>query len=168
MDTSHVITLPGKLVTALLDHSEKCTEHAPTWDQIYNPAFRKDGKAPKEGVFPNVDDVDKNRIPWGLIIVADQGVYAMSNGEPRLLDRDNESRSKIVFAEGINADTDDFDDWWAAKRRVCGGDDQSFFLDGETAKRAIASTGNLKLEIWNNGLYITSYSVVSSLSTEVQ
>jgi hypothetical protein len=58
-----------------------------------------------------------------LFFVHDNGVYLMSNGEPRdLLDpADPQSSAYVVYAEQCNPTIDD--DWWENSRDLVGGDD---------------------------------------------
>lgn len=67
----------------------------------------------------------------GLILVKDQGVYLMSNGEPGLLKTGTKSSHVVVYAEGHNPDVDDFDDWYV------GGDDFAVGLDWPTFWEAV-------------------------------
>jgi hypothetical protein len=69
----------------------------------------------------------------GLWIVGDQGLYILSNGDPRFLRAadDPEREHSIVFAvyaDEANPWTLPFDQWWEAKRQGFGGDDGVEFL----------------------------------------
>ncbi len=50
-------------------------------------------------------------------LVGDDGVYLMSFAQGA------DTKRTIVYAEGINPEVDDFDDWWNQKRALYGGDD---------------------------------------------
>lgn len=56
-----------------------------------------------------------------LLFVHDSGVYVMSNGIPRDLRDDDESRSHTVHAATTNPSVDD--DWWQNSSDLVGGDD---------------------------------------------
>lgn len=58
-----------------------------------------------------------------LFFVHDQGVYVMSNGEPRDTRdaTDENSRAYTVHAAGTNPDVDE--DWWHNAAALVGGDD---------------------------------------------
>lgn len=56
-----------------------------------------------------------------VILVGDQGVYLMSNGEPPLKHRTGSNRNFVAFAKGINPYCDP--NWWQAKRESFGADD---------------------------------------------
>ena len=65
-----------------------------------------------------------NRTPRGpaLLFVHDQGVYLMSNGEPRLLTEGGAS-NRVIYAEGCDPSIGEFDDWYSMSRELVGGDD---------------------------------------------
>jgi DUF3085 family protein len=54
-----------------------------------------------------------------ILLVHDEGVYLMSNGEPR--DIESGTRSYVAHALGCNPLTDD--DWYDTSRQLVGGDD---------------------------------------------
>lgn len=54
----------------------------------------------------------------GLLFVHDQGVYLMSNGDPRDTDGD---KAYVAYAEGCDPDKDE--NWWENSRALVGGDD---------------------------------------------
>ncbi|ARJ66121.1 hypothetical protein WV31_10825 [Magnetospirillum sp. ME-1] len=63
----------------------------------------------------------------GLFLVHDQGIYLMSNGNPRQMADGSiggegvEGRSKVAYAEGCDPDKDA--EWWDNARDLVGGDD---------------------------------------------
>lgn len=64
-----------------------------------------------------------------LLLVGDHGVYLMPNASPPLM-KDGSigvegqiGARYVVYAEGINPDVDEFDDWWEKKNTTFGGDD---------------------------------------------
>ena len=71
-----------------------------------------------------LESIDKRKIPSGLFLVGDQGVYLMSNASRKI----SEERSPC-YAYGINPNVDAFEDWWHMKRESCGPDDGVDFLD---------------------------------------
>lgn len=62
----------------------------------------------------------------GLVLVGDDGVYLMSNGLPPLPRRDGKPGNRVVYAHGMNPETDD--DWYDTKVAVFGGDDGADLL----------------------------------------
>jgi hypothetical protein len=64
-----------------------------------------------------------------LIFVNDYGLYLMSNGIPGIVpEKDGDN---VIFAEGFDPRTTDFDDYWYAAQRIVGGDDFAEYLDIE-------------------------------------
>jgi hypothetical protein len=57
-----------------------------------------------------------------VVLVGDRGVYFMSAGRPALT-KEGGDGNKVVYAQGCNPETDDFDSWWAIKNETFGGDD---------------------------------------------
>lgn len=162
-----VLKFKANDVRILLDHAKSCTMHSPTFEQMFDPAYRVDGKEVPEGAdFPTAKDVDNSLVPFGLLLVADQGVYIMSNGEPRDIvtphpEDPMKGTSRVVYAEGISPGTNEFDDWWERKRAAMGGDDQGLFLNGDDVEEALASrtkNGFLEVRVKNNTQYVTEVS----------
>ncbi len=121
------------LVQRLLDHSKAATERRPSLDQLYEGRFRRDGQdADLENItaanFPTMDDVDPARIPPGLWLVGDQGVYLMSNSRPPLLVDAADTRNVTAHAAETSPAADP-DGWWEVKRAAFGGDDGVVFLE---------------------------------------
>ena len=119
-------------VRQLLDHSRTATERSPSLEQLYEGRFRRDGKDADlnnltAANFPTADDVDPARIPPGLWLVGDQGVYLMSNGRPALLVDPADSRHVVAHAVEANPGAG-VDAWWDVKRAAFGGDDGVVFL----------------------------------------
>lgn len=143
-------------VKVLLEHAKRCNRHAPTYDQMYDPQYRFDGRSPEEGVLPTSEDVDYTKVPFGLWLVADHGVYLMSNGEPH--DILESEHIRIAYAEGINPDADEFDAWWEAKNAAMGGDDQVVYIEGEDLGRAMTLPGRyFDLMVQTDGQSLTEY-----------
>lgn len=74
------------------------------------------------------EHVDGTKIPIGLWLVGDQGVYLMSNGPF------NEEKAKAgnnaAYAAECNPLLLEFDEWYDNKQRIFGGDDGSEFIPG--------------------------------------
>lgn len=64
----------------------------------------------------------------GLFFVHDQGVYLMSNGQPRDTAGATNGRARVAYAEGCNPTVGEFDDWYSNSRDLVGGDDFAEFL----------------------------------------
>lgn len=113
-------------VARLIVHAADATTRLATWSEKLEEGARLRGV--------HIDDLDTNE--WGELVEAadesgfapepslhfvhDQGLYVMSNGRPNLAKDDPE---RVVYAEGFNPNTDEFDDWWEGARAIVGGDD---------------------------------------------
>lgn len=117
------LTFDRTRVHALLEHALAASERRPTFAQLYDPAYRKAGR--EHVSEPEGSDIDRSRIPAGLWLVGDQGVYLLSNADP------GPTRPpEIAPAYAREADPERlaFEDWWAAKHASFGGDDGVEFL----------------------------------------
>ncbi|MFZ3482178.1 DUF3085 domain-containing protein [Sphingomonas sp. 3-13AW] len=100
----------------IVHHARNSPTRRPCYAELYDPACRKDGKEPDGATYPSQDDVDPAKIPAGLWLVKDQGVYLMSPGEPFLKNRSGDSG---MVAYAFEAGPDDYD----MARAIMGGDD---------------------------------------------
>ena len=130
------------LVRQLLDHSKAATERSPSLEQLYEGRFRRNGKDADlnnltAANFPTADDVDPARIPPGLWLVGDEGVYLMSNGKPALLVDPADTRHVVAHAAEANPAAD-VEVWWDVKRAAFGGDDGVVFLELTFAEGLLA------------------------------
>ncbi|MEN8196752.1 MAG: DUF3085 domain-containing protein [Pseudomonadota bacterium] len=125
-------------VEEILGISRDAKKRTPTFGQMYDPAFRKDGKAPPEGEWPSAEDVDPAKLPPGLHLIKDQGIYLTANAADLPLGEDSR-RPDVVYADGFDPDAVDFDDWWDRARDVMGGDDQVIFVTEEQAAHTLAT-----------------------------
>ena len=97
----------------LIEHAKAATEFDMGYENMTDEECATVG-------FPPIT----SRTPKGpaLLFVHDQGVYLMSNGEPRLLTEDGKS-NHVVYAEGCNPSIGEFDDWYLTSKELVGGDD---------------------------------------------
>jgi hypothetical protein len=127
-------------VQRLLAHAKDAPEHRPTFDQMCDGQFRRDGKNfdfdRSSADFPTSEDVDPAKIPAGLWLVGDRGIYLMSNGAPPLLLGDSTSSHVVAYA--AECDPRNPGDWWDLKRAAFGGDDGTIFLDAPFIEGLIA------------------------------
>jgi Protein of unknown function (DUF3085) len=101
-----------------------------------------------------------------VLLVHDQGVYLMSNGEPRdIVDADatgrkdeasNEGRSFCVYAAGCDPDADE--DWYDTARALVGGDDFGETLPWARELKALIDAGakTITLRMTENSIEIAS------------
>lgn len=83
------------------DEVRRCVEHALNSTE-WGMGWSEDPPAPR------------------LFFVHDQGVYVMSNGNPRDLINDG-NNTYVAYAADCNPNTDE--DWWENSRALVGGDD---------------------------------------------
>ena len=130
------------LVARLLAHAQAASEHSPTYDQLVDPAFLKAGVSSRH---PTGADVDRAKIPAGLMLVGDHGVYLMSNGYPGFSDAEGQAN---LVAYAVEADPRTCpDDWYDVKRASFGGDDGAEFLSADTIRKALEATVGSRLWI---------------------
>lgn len=122
-------------IKSLLDDSINASERRPTYAQLFDDKYSKSDAEPvKQGEWPKSDRVDPTKIPAGLMLVGDQGVYLMSNNA-QAKKVEGTDRLPVVYAKGINPDIDS--DYYEKKRRIFGGDDGVEFIDAEWLKEGI-------------------------------
>lgn len=131
-----ILTFDREHLKRLLATSKAATERSPVLEQLYDPQYRKDGKVPAADAFPKPDEIDPNKIPPGLILVGDHGVYLLSNAHVEL---PQGGKHDVAYALEANPTKLAFDDWWDAKNRSFGGDDGSEFIEHELIEKWLAS-----------------------------
>ena len=124
-----ILTFDREHLKRLLASAKAATERSPVFEQLYDPRYRKDGKAPTPGAFPKPDEIDPTKIPPGLWLVGDQGIYFMSNAHVEL---PKGQKNDVAYAIEANPTRVPFDDWWDVKNRSFGGDDGVEFIELET------------------------------------
>jgi hypothetical protein len=128
------------LVQRLLAHAKNAREHRPTFDQMCDGRFRRDGKTldfdGTSADFPTSDDVDPTTIPAGLWLVGDTGISLMSNGAPPLLPSGSTTSNVVAYA--AECDPRNRGDWWDVKQAAFGGDDGTLFLEASFIEGLIA------------------------------
>jgi hypothetical protein len=101
---SGILVFDADEVRRVIDHSVKAPEQRKMlvgWDMVADKATYQDVPTP------------------AIVLVHDDGVYLMSNGEPRdLVEGD---RSFVAHAKGTKPGTRP--DWWEQSRELVGGDD---------------------------------------------
>lgn len=139
---SGTLTFKAREVRRLLEHSRAAREHRPSYEDLANPAYHKGGgvKLDASG-WPDSDNIDPTRVPAGLLLIADQGVYLMSNGLPALLAEPGGTRNAVAHALESDPGAEG-DDWYDAKRSIMGGDDCVITLPAEMFERVLAVLGD--------------------------
>lgn len=76
-----------------------------------------------------IEQAEKTKKP--VCLVKDQGVYMMSFG------RQAPKGNKVCYADGLDPNKADFDDWYDTAHRICGGDDFAEHIPSDFFRRAI-------------------------------
>lgn len=115
---------------ALVSHARSAKEHRPTYDQLFDEDLLKDGCEAGEH-----DCADLTKVPPGLLLVKDQGVYLMSNGISDSADADKKS-NPVVYAHQCDPKLNP-QNYYDVAREIAGGDDFVEFIDIEVFESAI-------------------------------
>lgn len=146
-----ILSFPMDQVTLLAEHAKSQTSHSPTLDQMFDREFFKDGVGEMSDIeiFQNkCEHIDMTKIPVGLHLVKDGGIYLMSNAKENLHKdpKDHSQGSIVCYAKGYNPDMDE--DVYDKCERAMGGDDVVEFLPiewYEAAKEAGVKAFKLKV-----------------------
>jgi hypothetical protein len=151
----HDLTFDMDKLVLLAAHAMEAKTHTFGYDVLFMPEHHKGGKIVEKDGWPDKDNIDQATIRPALILVKDQGVYFMSNGEPP---PPQENDQHVVYANEANPKSMAFDDWYNAGRTIMGGDDTVMTLfgwpqavlkaqaEGATAIRVAVSETSLELE----------------------
>jgi hypothetical protein len=147
-------TFDSDHVQRLLDESEAANgKRRGNFVQNYDVSFLRDDvsaarrkeialELDSDGISFAIDpetEIDPAKIPAGLWLVGDQGVYLMSNAAER--------NEQVAYADQSNPEKMDFDEWWNAKQDIFGADDGVEFLSIEGLRRGLNPGGKITLEI---------------------
>lgn len=129
-----ILTFDLAQVKPLAEHAAAAAEHSPTFGQHFDRKFWKEGvgKLSDEEIFARQGEhLDLSKIPAGLLLVKDHGIYLMSNGHPGLMRGDGEGH-QVCYAAGHNPDINE--DWYDSASHAVGGSDFQEFIDLEWVK----------------------------------
>lgn len=127
---------PIEGIKKIYEHSIANPVFQPTFSDMYEAKYRKDGKPFKETKkrpWPTADEVDNSKLKPSWLLVKDRGAYAMANTEERL--PGEESVNFCVYCEGCDPDVNE--DYYDRQQAVFGGDDFGQALPLEWLKMAI-------------------------------
>lgn len=159
------LTFDRAHVLKLLAHAEAATIRHPSLEQMVDPDYWRvdmpaerrrllDKDAAENGGFAfsaTRDDVDPAKIAPALLLVGDEGVYLMSNGDGRPDIPDGH----VCYAVEANPETLNIDTWWAAKNASFGADDGVEVLDAADLRRALGEgNGPLLLDVDKDSIVI--------------
>lgn len=105
---------------AMIDHVKNATSIRPCLSDLLDPDILKPGIQPS--LDNDVDDIDPSKVPVGLWLVKDDGIYLMSPGLPILYNPNKLGSSLTLQA----LETDPAlvgNDSWDVARQIAGGDD---------------------------------------------
>lgn len=145
------------LVPRLLAHAEAATEHTPTFAQLCDKAYHREGVTAK---YPTHADIDLTKIPAGLMLVGDIGVYLMSNGSPGLAGEMGR-RHLVAYAEETTPQRNP-EGCFDMKLASFGADDGVDFLSAEAIRGALKATINGKFWLDVTPKYIFTPSAIPS------
>lgn len=106
-------------VLPLIEHSEQAPAQRVSMTHLFDKKYWKEGTPKPSDGFVKEGDVDVSKIEQNVLLVKDDGIYLMSNGNPGLLLE--EGRHKVTYAKNCNPKTDA--DCWETARALVGGDD---------------------------------------------
>jgi len=143
------------IVARLLDHTCKALEHSPNYEQLYEDRYLKKGVTPTKR--PRPEDIDTSKIPPGLWLVGDQGIYLMSNGCPGL--RSDDTGKGALVARAFETDPDRHPDtWYGTKVAAFGGDDGCEFISAGIIQQVLTITEGQAfwIDITPDAIYVPS------------
>mgnify|MGYP001200783634 FL=1 len=141
-----IVTFDRSLIERLLTHAEDATEHRATLTQLFDKNLRKPGYEAPEWVYQQ--DLDLTKIPAGLWLVGDHGLYMMSNGLPLLACQDSGKPNLCAYAREADPEKNAVEAY-DVTRQTFGGDDGCEFLEASLVRQALtrASGDTLRLTI---------------------
>jgi hypothetical protein len=157
-----LLTFDADHVLKLLELSERAESRWPSLEQLVVADFWREDLASERRAVLDAElkekgfafsarnsDVDGRRVPPGLILVGDQGVYLMSNApmEHVIQTLKPQGLKHVAYAAEANPDTLSFDEWWSAKRRSFGRDDGAEFLAAESLRPHLRPGGRFHLDV---------------------
>lgn len=158
------LTFDAAHVARLIAVSEAAAERRPNFLQAASPGYLREDipVARRLEIMTNVDgeglcdsiapeEIDSGKIPAGIWLVGDQGVYIMSN------EAGDAAKSieggHVAYAREANPKTLDFDEWWSAKRESFGPDDGVDFLPVDFLKEHLSGP-DLVLDVSAEGISV--------------
>jgi len=145
-----LLTFDKSHIAALLALSKETEAPYPILEQVVSPEFWRDDLAPERRAHldkqietddlafdARSEDVDPKKLPRGLILVGDRGVYLMSQA-PRA-EIEGLGVAHVAYASQANPEILNFETWWANKRASFGGDDGTLLLPAEAVEAGLAS-----------------------------
>ncbi|MCW3782508.1 DUF3085 domain-containing protein [Defluviimonas salinarum] len=142
------LTFDSDHLERLLDLSEASGNRRANLEQLVDPAFWREDLDPARRTLLEEEirlhglafsamntDIDPGKVPAGLHLVGDHGVYIMSNAP--IEDVRAAGVDHVAYAAEANPAKVPFDDLWEIKRASFGGDDGVEFLGAEDVRAGI-------------------------------
>jgi hypothetical protein len=132
-------------VRRLWEHAQSCQTHWPAENQVTVADYLRPGEILPECGIAGADQIDQGKVPAGLVLVHDEGVYLMSNGLPELPQGQN-----VVYAAGLGPRDDD-----SPFCSIVGGDDFGECLPAEMCE-LLAQGGKYRLWVTSSSFEVVS------------
>lgn len=158
------LTFDAKHARALLEISAKSTSRQPNFEQLHEPRYWRDdldadrrAKMQKDldekgfAMDVGIEDIDISKIPAGLWLVGDRGVYLMSNVTSE--EAKAAPVAHVCYADEVNPEKMSVDEWYDAKGAIFGGDDGVEFLPAEALEGALEGD-KLRLDMTPSSLSV--------------
>lgn len=151
-----IVTFDAAKVREALEMSKAADKRRGSFTQNYSVEYLREDLAPdvlkslREGAdgegfnfgIKVEEHIDETKIPVGLWLVGDQGIYLMTNG-PRPRNEDGSlSAQGLAYAEEADPTTMSNEDCWEAKQALFGGDDGVEFIDEDAVEEALRLSGD--------------------------
>lgn len=139
-----ILTFDNAALLKLLQHSFEAETRNPNFVQLGDKSLRKPGQTQKD--YGSHEDVDLTKVPPGLWLVGDEGVYVMSNGLPALKNDASGKGSVCVYAKEADP-TRNAEEARIVKEMTFGGDDGCDFMEGEGLLRLLLAAPDRPLRV---------------------
>ena len=139
-------------VKILLEASKASHNRIPSLEQIFKPEFWKETMTPhrkkllleeiETSNFPfsaTLEDVDETKIPAGLWLVGDEGIYLMSNAPSEEVKL--KTQKHVAYAKEANPEVMNREDCDHAKLAIFGGDDGCDFISIDLIEKVLNASG---------------------------
>ncbi len=118
------------VVQSLIDHGVTSSQRMPALEQRFQDRFQKEGTdlpIDGKGALPSIDDIDMTKVPPGLWLVCDGGIYLMSNGRPGLRTKGEALRNIVACTKECEPDANFA--WWEVRQAIFDSSGGGLFLE---------------------------------------
>lgn len=154
----------------LLALSEAATRRRPTFTQMLDPTcWREDMdrarltaavEALESDGLPNIhgEDIDDTKVPAGLMLVGDEGIYFMSNGMSDEVEALRAEGRHVAYARETDPKLMSQEEAYQNKRAIFGGDDGVEFFSAEELRAGILPGTEFVIEILPEAIFLPKLS----------